>query len=325
MKRLFNIDLLKFLCAVLIVFLHVNTPYHELILPITRCAVPCFFIISGYLIFSENSLVFKERLERSIRNIFHIFIWSTLLFASVRFVIALKNDDFSFLSFRAFVEFILLNENPFGFHLWYIGAYMYTLLIILFFLTKDKLKYIYWLIPLLLLTDLCLGKYSIILWGKEFPYILVRNFLCVGIPYFSIGMLIKQFWKNIQSQKKMQILSLVGVILFSLTSLIENRILLYFNANATRDHYISSTFLAISLFVLFLTIKMNKANIFSILGEKYSLYIYIFHPLFMIFLSVINKYLHGPWYVIYSYLSPVIILVITILFIKLLKILRIIK
>ena len=56
MKRLYNIDSLKFLCAVLVIFLHVRTPYQEYILPLTRCAVPCFFMISGYLIFTNDKL-----------------------------------------------------------------------------------------------------------------------------------------------------------------------------------------------------------------------------------------------------------------------------
>lgn len=52
MKRLYNIDSLKFLCAFLVVLIHMHTPYQESIMPLTRCAVPCFFIISGYMYFT---------------------------------------------------------------------------------------------------------------------------------------------------------------------------------------------------------------------------------------------------------------------------------
>lgn len=65
------------------------------------------------------------------------------------------------------------------------------------------------------------------------------------------------------------------MILFSLTSLAEDRLLTWFDMNATRDHYISSTFLAVSLFLLFLSLKQSKVNVFSKLGEKDSLYIHI--------------------------------------------------
>lgn len=113
--------------------------------------------------------------------------------------------------------------------------------------------------------------------------------------------------------------------MFSLTSLMENRLLTELHVNATRDHYISSTFLAVSLFILYLSITQSKTNVLSALGEKVSLYIYIFHPLFMTFFSTVNKYLPNLWQEIYLYLAPVIILAATILFSKSLRILHIIK
>lgn len=46
-ERNYSIDILKFICAILVVFLHTDCVYHDYILPLTRCAVPCFFMISG--------------------------------------------------------------------------------------------------------------------------------------------------------------------------------------------------------------------------------------------------------------------------------------
>lgn len=210
MRRLYNIDSLKFLCAVLVIFLHVHTPYQEYILPLTRCAVPCFLIISGYLIFTNDKLKLEGHLRRGIKKMVQILIWSTLLFAAVKFLFAFKNNDFSFLSLKALGKFVLFNENPFGFHLWYIGAYLYVLIIILFLEQRNKLGYIYWTIPALLLLDLCFGKYSLALWHKEFPFICVRNFACVGLPYFTIGMLLKQQKERILSFNHLQLLALGG-------------------------------------------------------------------------------------------------------------------
>ena len=68
MKRLNNIDLLKFICAVLVVFLHMGTPYQQYILPLTRCAVPCFLIISGYFIFNADDAKFQARLKKNITS-----------------------------------------------------------------------------------------------------------------------------------------------------------------------------------------------------------------------------------------------------------------
>ena len=323
MKRLYNIDSLKFLCAFLVVLIHMHTPYQESIMPLTRCAVPCFFIISGYMIFTNDRLKLVEHLKRSIKKMVLILKWSTLLFAIVKLLFAFKNNDFSILSTKDLGKFILFNENPFGFHLWYIGAYLYVLIIILYLEKCNKLINIYWSIPILLLLDLCFGKYSLVLWHKEFPFYYVRNFACVGLPYFTIGMLLKRHKSRVLNFDNLQILASGGVILFSLTSLAEDRLLTWFDMNATRDHYISSTFLAVSLFLLFLSLKQSKVNVFSKLGEKDSLYIYIFHPLFMTFFSVANKYLSNMWQEMYLYCSPLIVLAATVLFSKTLRILHI--
>lgn len=162
-----------------------------------------------------------------------------------------------------------------------------------------------------------------VLWHKEFPFYYVRNFACVGLPYFTIGMLLKRHKSRVLNFDNLQILASGGVILFSLTSLAEDRLLTWFDMNATRDHYISSTFLAVSLFLLFLSLKQSKVNVFSKLGEKDSLYIYIFHPLFMTFFSVANKYLSNMWQEMYLYCSPLIVLAATVLFSKTLRILHI--
>ena len=85
-------------------------------------------------------------------------------------------EDFSAISVREsnakeWIDFIVLNENPFGFHLWYLGAYLYVLLIVGFVDKYDKWNYLFMLIPILLAGDLIFGKYSLLLLNKEYPYI----------------------------------------------------------------------------------------------------------------------------------------------------------
>lgn len=210
MKRFNNIDALKFVCAVLVILLHDHTPYSDYVLPITRCAVPCFFIISGYLIFNVDKEKFAAHLKNGVSKMLQIMVWSTVLFAVVKFVFAFKNDDFSFLSRNALVDFILLNENPFGFHLWYIGAYLYVLIIVYLLLQKGKLKWVYYAIPFLLIADLCFGKYSLLIWHREFPVVWLRNFLFVGIPYFAIGMMLKQYKNMILNLGNLHLLASGG-------------------------------------------------------------------------------------------------------------------
>ncbi|MFQ9797341.1 MAG: acyltransferase family protein [Bacteroides uniformis] len=48
-ERNYSIDLLKTILAFLIVLHHSPSPFHDTMQPITTCAVPTFFMISGFL------------------------------------------------------------------------------------------------------------------------------------------------------------------------------------------------------------------------------------------------------------------------------------
>ena len=54
--RNYSIDTLKFICAFLVIFIHTPQPdvYYIAITPISRCAVPIFFMISGYYTFGKK-------------------------------------------------------------------------------------------------------------------------------------------------------------------------------------------------------------------------------------------------------------------------------
>lgn len=123
---------------------------------------------------------------------------------------------------------------------------------------------------------------SLLIYHREFPYILVRNFLCVGIPYFCIGNLIRE--KRCSEKWNRKILQVL-IVVFTITSLAERFVLVSAGLNATRDHYLSTTFLAICLFVY--TLKSNWHNKgLAVIGRKCSTWLYIIHPIFITAFSV---------------------------------------
>lgn len=162
-----------------------------------------------------------------------------------------------------------------------------------------------------------MGKYSMLLFDKEFPFIYVRNFLFVGIPYFSIGALLKKYLVIVQEHLKQKIL-IVSCVCFSCLCYVEKYVLLYLDKSPTREHYLSTTFLSVSLFLIFINIKQYKPNIISSLGEKYSLYVYILHPIFL----VLYTYLSNKSLIfndIYYWCAPLIVFVSTLLLSFILK------
>lgn len=156
---------------------------------------------------------------------------------------------------------------------------------------------------MLLLGDLIFGKYSIVVWGKEFPYILVRNFLFVGIPYFSIGQLIRN---GIIPKIEKKLLEML-IIIFSLTTLLERFLLVNLGMNAIRDHYISTTFLAIAVFLFFLFYVKQGENVAARLGRQDSTWIYIIHPMVI---TVLGKSVKGMEIeTTYNLVRPIVVFV----------------
>lgn len=320
--RSYSIDILKFICAVLVVILHTDFKYHDAILPMTRCAVPCFMMISGFLLYSENKGIGYERLRRNIKHVFHIMLWATLLFALVKESMAIHHGEIFFPDMRQWFNFAVFNDNPFGFHLWYLGAYLYVLVIMMVVDKYSLWKPFLYATPLLLLGDLLFGKYSLLLLNHEYPFVYVRNFIFVGLPYFMVGVWIKMHRKSLFTINKF---IYAGVIFFSCTSILEKMFLIDLGKNPMREHYLSTTFLAICLFLLVLSFKNIKQSMMSILGERDSLYIYVFHPLFIITLPMMINKMPKIVDLCYQSTAPFVVLLLTIILTVTLRKIKIIK
>lgn len=113
------------------------------------------------------------------------------------------------------------------------------------------------------------------------------------------------------------------VIVCILTTYAEKSLLLSLDSCATREHYLSSTFLSISIFLLALTYKSASKSLFSEMGEKDSLYIYIFHPLFISLCNALFIKIHMQ--AIYLWVAPIIVLITTMVFVKCIRKLKFVK
>lgn len=177
-------------------------------------------------------------------------------------------------------------------------------------------KKIYYLVPFLLITDLIFGKYSLLLWGQSFPIFFVRNFLFVGLPYFLIGDIL--FKKQIKPKSNILVLF---ILIFTLTTLSERYILSSMNLNSSRDHYASTTFLAIFLFLYFAKLEINMQNkvnkLSCFIGSKITLGVYIIHPIFIEIMNILTHLMINKSSVllIYNYLEPIFIYLLSITFV----------
>ena len=318
-SRAENIDILKAICAFLIVCIHIPFPgtMGEYFTALTRIAVPIFFMITGYF-YSE--VVRKSKEKKQIKKIFRLFIEANLLYFVWKLLLSLVQGKLEVIAYikslfnaKSLFKFIFLNDSPVGGHLWYLGAILYVLIVVFLIDKLNLRKLLYCLTPLLLSADLVLGKYSLLIFHREFPYILVRNFLCVGIPYFCIGNIVRE--KQCSEKWNGKILQVL-IVAFVITSLVERFILVNAGLNATRDHYLSTTFLAVCLFVY--TLKSNWYNKeLAVIGRRYSTWLYIMHPIFITAFAMITDKLDIAG--IYKYVAPIVVYCATLVFLIILQ------
>jgi len=316
MERNKGLDLLKAICAFLIICIHSPFPgvMGEVFTPLTRIAVPIFFMISGYY-YSHIKEYKKEK--KQIVKILKLFFSANILYFIWSLIFTFISGDSISLyigkvfGLKSIIKFVLFNDSPFGGHLWYLGAILYVLLIVFVVEQKWNRSKLYPLIPVLLLLDLVLGKYSLLLFGKSVSTIFVRNFLCVGLPYFLIGDMLNTRKIKISSNK-----SLLLSLLFVLTTLLEKFLLVSFDVNAVRDHYISTTLLAVCVFMWAVQFdsRSNKKwySALCFMGANLSTNIYILHPIIITVMIVIVKYVSGYIYLesVYNYIAPFLILIV---------------
>ncbi|CDB63853.1 uncharacterized protein BN486_03675 [Clostridium clostridioforme CAG:132] len=254
-------------------------------------------MISGYFYNQESAV-------KRIRKIAILFVEANLIYCAWSYFYGFVSGKLPVTSIDTLIRFIFLNESPFSGHLWYLGAVLYTQIVI-YLLEKWKLKRaLYMTVPILLLTDIVFGKYSILLFGREFDYHFVRNWLFVGIPFFSIGMLMNE--KNLR-------IGWWGIPVFTLTTMLERFLLVRNGLNAARDQYISTIFLSISVMSFALKYKGNIHNWLAQIGKRLSAWIYIIHPIFVTCLTFIASKIGMQK--VWGYVGAVFVFTISVVFV----------
>lgn len=307
------IDSLKFICAILVIFIHCEYPYKEKLLPITDVAVPLFFAISGYFVFGIKRS--WGRIERIVK----IFLWSAILYL-------LKTEVFQLLishklwlpTWKNILDFIIFNDVVFSIHLWYLAAYIYILLIV-YLIDKYSIWHLtgYFVMPLLLIGGFI--KYSILdICPNDIQY--YRNAYFYGLPYFILGGFVKKYVDvKLTKYSRWVILPIImGLVLIRYELIGVNLTIIILKE-------IDLVLLVFCVLVFTVISRQTNYTILSKLGYKYSLYIYIFHLVIMQVCETIVKYV--PEYIenVYMYINPFVVLFLSIVFTRLLIKNRIIK
>lgn len=283
-KRDNGLDILKAVASFFVVCIHAPVPsvWGRLLNVVSRFAVPCFFMISGYF---YPEIWQAGRWKKQVKKIVFITFVATVLY----FFISLSVNLYDGASLEQYFiwafdparipNLLFMNEAPWGGHLWYLFALLYVLLIaeIIGRFGLEKLMFI--ATPVLLLACTVLGNYSMAFLGRSANLYLTRNFLFTGLPYFYAGHFIaahKDKWT--QKSKLITWGAFAGAAIFAFTSCLEFYILESRGLSTIYDHYFSTPFLAVCVFLFFLKLPEFLDIRFLVhIGKEYSLLVYILH------------------------------------------------
>ena len=259
-------------------------------------------MMSGYFTYCQNNI--NDVIRKRIAKLLKVLCWGFLVY----FFISVLKEGFSTLEglHRLLTPGTLLcNALPYAEHLWYISAYIYVLVAMLFVEKYNLYKPLFITTPILLVAAVAFGTYCEIFFKYMFPFYCSRNFLFTGLPFFALGMMAKKL-KQIPS---IPFLTISSIIIYVLGLMELSQFEVYLG-----DCFFSTSFLSVSIFLIFVNIRQPKDTIFSKIGREYGLYIYVLH---ISIAKIISEYRIGNMDI--SYISTLLVLCLTLLLISFLK------
>jgi len=289
-RELNGLQMLKFICAIMVVQIHTFSVLRIAALPICRIAVPIFFIISGYFMVNRHGAITSDKLVKRFLKILKITIIATAGYMAFdAFICLLSHNGLPGYATPKF----WLHEIIFGTsvreHLWYLTAYLQTLICLYIALKLNRFPLLFILIPLGILLNLSIGKYIFLIADYNLPYCISRNTLTIAIPCILIGILIRYYEHKLPSQKTVLYALVIAVVM-----LYAEQFALYrYFPRRNGDIIILTLPVAVLTFLYFLKLEANgkTAKKIGLLGKRHSLEIYLWHPLVATIFYIIQNHI----------------------------------
>lgn len=287
MKRTKNttLDLLKLFSSYMVVFIHITFSgnFGVAMQKLARYAVPFFFLVSGFFSYQSN----LQKIKKRIKHIFSLIVFAemTYILFSIAAILSSHGIDELLSYLRIYTNpstianFLLFNVTISSGHLWYLFAILYVYAIYYFVTLMRINERIFFVFSfLLLLLHIFLSDVLLIL-GISLPIKFTRNFLLMGIPFFTLGLFIRKHenkFRNIPNY-----VFIISIVTGGVVSLFSQCYL------GISDFYIGSALILFGLVVIFIKYKnINYPNFVGNLANC-STYIYIFHIMVSVVLSKI--------------------------------------
>lgn len=302
MKRNEAIDYGRFIFAFLIVTIHIPCFMNSILLPIARCGVPYFFLITGYYLYTPDKLSLRDKLKKNIHKWIQLWIKYTIILTTLLFILKLifinENefkcriyDIYNLLSngISQYTDVLIANNTPYGISvLWFLYGGFQSFIFFYFFNSHLDKTWFKILILSIFILSLSINYFS--------GGVVIYRFISVVIPFVYIGYLLK---KNENSIIKIRLRSII--ILSSLLIII-----LYLEAFFTKkvEIYISTPWLIILIFILL----VKRPDLFKRklkISSQVAMDIYIWHRFLWILTSILFIDICKITY--YKEIAPVIV------------------
>lgn len=301
----YAINCMRLLACFLVVAIHIpfKGTLGDIVITIAKVAVPFFLVVCGYFCYREDPKEFSKRLVKQIKKLFIlVFIMNLfymLVLINMETIVGTTyggNLD-AMRTIEGWRDFFIFNENQGVMHLWYLGSLLYAL-IIAWILTKIKIfKYVVYFLPVLVI------PYIVLTYVGKIDFYQARNALFVAVPYFAMGCLIRKYEDKLKGIHPAILFSLFALLIG--TSMIE-----LFCYKTTNYAFVSIEILVYVLVVILIKYpNIGKNTIIPVLGSKYSLFIYLAHPIFLFYIW--NRGIEWTWDIVN--MGPIIIFIITLL------------
>lgn len=293
--RNYSLDFFKGIACILVVFMHCEFPGKTgiLIQCVSRFCVPFFFMVSGYFCYAADKQVDYKK------KIIHIskIIISAIAFYS--FINIFFYHRYPVITAHALRDYLIFNVPLYiAGQMWFLYALLYDY-VLMYLIVKFKLqKTLKIIVPVGICLYILLAQ-GAHLTGFHVSNKIYRNFLIEGFPLFSLGYLLHM------DEGRFTVSSGSLPVIISATTLccVLERVLM------ERDFGVNiCTFPQVTAVFLYSLINADKYkdSLFTKLGEKYSMYIYMFHPAVWHMLEWVYSVGHFEEFLIMLYIRPLL-------------------
>ena len=283
-ERNHALDVLKCVAAFMVLLIHCSNHFFS---PLSRLGVPIFFLITG---FYYPALARNGRIKGQVIKLLKILL--------VMLCVVLAYDilaHFLFDDGRLFAEQPKIAKHgwtlyilrvlglgtvplPTGYHLWYLHAAALGI-VCLALIDRFRLRR-----PAIYLAGVLLLLLVVANYNQRIGYDLSQNWILFGLPFLIIGKELSELYSRgyrvaISNKIISAILAVLALLLAG-----EGMMRYLYTGSMNTEMYLFGVPTTILLFLLALNNPgVGAGTVWAAIGRKYSLYIYLLHPIFLDF------------------------------------------